>query len=113
MYPHLDNNCYFPGDTVWYKGYVVMAGTNIPCPISHILYVELLNEQGYLMERQQLVVDEKGQAHGQFALNDSLFAGFYEVRAYTKWMQQLGVTEIDISIEGITTQGQFIMKKQR
>lgn len=26
-YLHLDNNCYFLGDTIWYKAYLVEAGT--------------------------------------------------------------------------------------
>ena len=25
VYLHLDNNCYFKGDTIWYKSYVVRA----------------------------------------------------------------------------------------
>ena len=89
-YLHLDNNCYFAGDTIWYKAYVVRADDHRPTDMSRILYVELLNEQGYLMERQQLVVDDDGQAHGQFAIADSAWAGYYEVRAYTKWMLNWG-----------------------
>lgn len=90
VYLHFDNNTYFQGDTIWYKAYVVMADNNVPKPYSRVLYVELLDEQGYLKERQQLVVDEEGQANGRFALNDTAFAGFYEVRAYTKWMLNFG-----------------------
>ena len=90
VYLHIDNNTYFLGDTIWYKAYVVLADDNSPEPLSRILYVELLNQQGYLMERQQLVVDSKGQADGRFALSDSLFAGYYEIRAYTKWMLNFG-----------------------
>ena len=90
VYLHFDNNCYFQGDTIWYKAYVVLADDNSPKPLSKILYVELLNEQGYLVERQQLAIDNSGQANGQFAIADSAFAGFYEVRAYTKWMLNFG-----------------------
>ena len=90
VYLHFDNNCYFLGDTIWYKAYVVLADDNTPQPLSKILYVELLNEQGYPLERQQLVVDENGQANGQFAISDTTFAGYYEIRAYTKWMLNFG-----------------------
>ena len=90
VYLHFDNNCYFQGDTIWYKAYVVLADDNSPQPISKILYVELLNEQGYLVERQQLAIDNSGQTNGQFAISDSAFAGFYEIRAYTKWMLNFG-----------------------
>ena len=95
VYLHIDNNTYFLGDTIWYKAYVVLADDNSPEPLSRILYVELLNQQGYLMERQQLVVDRKGQADGCFAINDSLFAGYYEIRAFTKWMMNFGYEETD------------------
>ncbi|MBR3478444.1 MAG: hypothetical protein IKH43_05035 [Bacteroidaceae bacterium] len=90
VYLHFDNNCYFLGDTIWYKAYVVLADDNSPEPLSRILYVELLNEQGYLMERQQLQINKSGQADGCFAISDTTFAGFYEVRAYTKWMLNFG-----------------------
>ncbi|MCR4835657.1 MAG: hypothetical protein K5899_04620 [Bacteroidaceae bacterium] len=90
VYLHFDNNCYFQGDTIWYKAYVVLADDNSPQPLSRILYVELLNEQGYIVERQQLTINKKGQANGQFAIADSAFAGFYEIRAYTKWMLNFG-----------------------
>ena len=90
VYLHFDNNCYFLGDTIWYKAYVVLADDNSPEPLSRILYVELLNEQGYLMERQQLQINKSGQADGCFAICDTLFAGFYEIRAYTKWMLNFG-----------------------
>ena len=94
VYLHFDNNCYFLGDTIWYKAYVVLADDNTPQPLSKILYVELLNEQGYILERQQLVVDENGQANGQFAINDTIFAGYFEIRAYTKWMLNFGYEHI-------------------
>lgn len=90
VYLHLDNNCYFLGDTIWYKAYVVLADVNSPQPLSRVLYVELLDEQGYLRERQQLYLDLNGQANGQFAICDTLFSGYYEIRAYTKWMLNFG-----------------------
>ena len=86
VYVHMDNNAYAQGDTIWYNAYVVRADNNHASPLSRILYVELLDEQGYLRERQQLVVDRQGQAHGQFAIRSDAFPGHYELRAYTKWM---------------------------
>ena len=34
VYLHFDNNCYFQGDTIWYKAYVVLADDNSPQPLS-------------------------------------------------------------------------------
>ena len=96
-YLHFDNNCYRQGDTIWYKAYVVNAQDNTPRTQSRILHVELLNEQGYVVERQQLVINPSGQCHGQFALPDTAWAGYYEVRAYTNWMRNVRETADAIS----------------
>ena len=40
VYLHLDNNCYYKGDTIWYKSYVVRADNLDYTDMSHILYVE-------------------------------------------------------------------------
>jgi microcompartment protein CcmK/EutM len=90
VYLHTDGNWYYPGDTIWYKAYVVRADDHRPTDMSRLLYVEFLNEQGYLVERQQLLLDSLGQASGQVATSDRLFPGFHEIRAYTKWMLNWG-----------------------
>ena len=92
VYLHLDNTCYFVGDTIWYKGYVTRNGAGTLTDLSKILYVELLTPDGYLVERQQLAMPD-GTAHGAFVLTDSLYAGFYELRAYTRWMLNFGQCE--------------------
>ena len=92
IYLHLDNNCYFLGDTIWYKAYVVTADDLHPTNLSKLLYVELLNSDGFVVERQHVIVSDKGMTCGQFALSDSLYSGFYEIRAYTKWQLNFNVT---------------------
>ena len=89
VYLHLDNTCYFVGDTIWYKGYVTRSDKGTLTDLSKILYVELLTPDGYLVERQQLEMPD-GTAHGAFVLTDSLYAGYYELRAYTRWMLNFG-----------------------
>ena len=91
VYIHTDNGCYFVGDTLWYKAYVVRADDLLPTDISRILYVELLSPDGLLVERQQIVVSNKGHMCGQFVLTDSLYSGYYELRAYTRWMLNFNV----------------------
>ena len=53
VYIHTDNQCYFVGDTLWYKAYVVRADNLHPTDMSRILYVELLSPDGVLVERQR------------------------------------------------------------
>lgn len=86
VYVHTDNECYFVGDTLWYKAYVVRADQLMPTDMSRILYVELLTPDGLLVERQNIIVSATGFSCGQFVLPDSLYSGYYELRAYTRWM---------------------------
>lgn len=92
VYLHLDNTCYFLGDTLWYKGYVMRSDRGTLTDLSKILYVELLTPDGYSVERQQLEMED-GTAHGMFVLKDTLYAGYYELRAYTRWMLNFGQCE--------------------
>ncbi len=91
VYIHTDNQCYFVGDTLWYKAYVVRADDLRPTDMSRILYVELLSPDGLLVERQQIIVSPTGFTCGQFELRDSLYSGYYELRAYTRWMLNFNV----------------------
>ena len=84
VFIHMDNTCYFLGDTLYYKAYVQRSDTGKPTTLSEVLYVELLNPDGYLVERQVLRL-KGGQASSSFCMEDTLYAGFYELRAYTRW----------------------------
>ena len=92
-YLHLDNNCYFLGDTIWYKAYLVEAGNLRPTAESRILYVELVDPEGHVVERHRQYIGRSDADHGDFALADTLHSGYYELRAYTRWMMNFCVTE--------------------
>ena len=93
VYLHLDNNCYYRGEDIWYKAYVVRADDNSYTDMSRLLYVELVSPDGMLVERQTITISEDGDGEGSFYLTDSLYSGFYELRAYTRWMMNFCVTE--------------------
>lgn len=99
VYVQTDNNCYFVGDTLWYKAFVLRADDNKPTNMSKLLYVELLSPDGVVVERQRIVVSNKGVTCGQFALQDSLYSGYYELRAYTRWMLNFNVTHRDYTLD--------------
>ena len=90
VYVHMDNNCYFPGDTLYYKIYAVRSDKGKPSDISRVAYAELFNHEGYLVERQTIHLDN-GQGHGAFDLDTLLSSGFYELRVYTRWQLNWGV----------------------
>ncbi|MDH8702125.1 hypothetical protein M2138_001485 [Dysgonomonadaceae bacterium PH5-43] len=90
VYLHLDNTSYFVGDTIWFKSYVVSADNNTFTDLSKVLYVELLNGRGDVLDNKKLKI-ENGQAHGEFILNTKEYhSDFYEVRAYTRCMLNFG-----------------------
>ena len=93
VYLHTDNTCYFKGDTLWYKAYVVRADDLTYTDMSRLLYVELVSPDGMLVERQTVAVAPDGEGCGNFLLPDSVYSGFYELRAYTRWMLNFCVTE--------------------
>lgn len=93
VYVHTDNTCYFLGDKLWYKAYVVRADNLQPTDMSRLLYVELLSPDGLVVERQTVIVSDKGFGCGCFELTDTLFSGYYELRAYTRWMLNFNVSE--------------------
>lgn len=89
VYLHLDNDAYTLGETMWMKAYVVRASSIQPTTLSRVLYVELLNASGEIMERKLLRIED-GQATGEFKLELPIQEGFYEVRAYTREMLNWG-----------------------
>lgn len=83
-YLHFGNAAYYMGETIWFKAYVVTAEHNTLSPLSKTLYVELITTEGNVVEAKKMKIAD-GQCYGQFSLPDSLFPGFYEVRAYTRY----------------------------
>ena len=90
VYLHLDNTSYFQGDNLWFQAYIVTAERNKPSELSKTLYVELLNPGGTLVDKCILPIEE-GRCAGNFKLNKlPFYSGFYEIRAYTKYMLNFG-----------------------
>ncbi|MBQ8361275.1 MAG: hypothetical protein IJX44_04915 [Bacteroidaceae bacterium] len=102
---HFDNAGYFQGDTIWFKAYVRSTHMDRHEPLSCVLYVELLSPIGQIVHTRKLKI-ENGECHGEFPLSqhpdweevikedstsalkkvNDLLPGFYEVRAYTRYM---------------------------
>jgi len=86
---HFDNTSYYQGDNIWFKCYVT-SGQHQLSELSKTLYVELLTPGGEIIDKRILKI-ENGQCHGEFLLNQlPFYSGFYEVRAYTKYMLNFG-----------------------
>ena len=106
VFLHFDNKAYYLGETIWFSAYVVDAGTLLPIAKSKILYVELLTPDGDIVASKKLKI-VAGRCYGNLDLIgrsetfsegfsnkinviNALRSGFYEVRAYTREMQNFG-----------------------
>ena len=90
VYIHFDNTSYYQGDPIYFKCYVVTSSQLQLSQLGKTLYIELLNPGGEIVDKRILKI-ENGQCHGDFTLNQlPFYSGFYEVRAYTKYMLNFG-----------------------
>ena len=94
VYVHFDNTGYFENETMWFKAYVTRTDKMSPTDLSKVLYVELLNPSGDVLKTQKVPIDEHGQAFGDMKLDTLFGTGFYEVRAYTRYMTNWGVNAL-------------------
>ncbi|MDO5483252.1 MAG: hypothetical protein Q4F47_09495 [Bacteroidaceae bacterium] len=94
VYLHFDNTGYFENETMWFKAYVTRTDNGQPSNLSKVLYVELLNPSGDVIRTNKYPVDSLGQAYGDMKMDSLLGSGFYEVRAYTRYMTNWGVNAV-------------------
>lgn len=89
VYLHFDNTGYFKGEYIRFKAYVTRCDTERKTDLSHVLYVELVNPSGDVVERRKLKIVD-GEADGDIKVDSIQTTGFYEVRAYTRYMTNWG-----------------------
>lgn len=85
-YLHTGNEVMTLGDTLRFSSFVVEGRGHLPVAFSKILYVDLIDPNEILLLTRTLRVDSTGRSTGDFAIADSLIAGTYQLRAYTKYM---------------------------
>ncbi|HZI54407.1 MAG TPA: hypothetical protein VFD56_11910, partial [Chitinophagaceae bacterium] len=74
------------GETVFFKIYVVSAKDQTPANLSNVVYVELINPSGNVVQKSNYKVTN-GYAEGSYDFNEQAVGGIYKVRAYTTWMR--------------------------
>ena len=90
VYLHFDNTAYYLGENIWFKAYVMSGVNDEPTTMSRVLYVELVSPEGYVVKTNKYRIGSDGCCHGSFELNPLLLSGYYEVRAYTRYMLNRG-----------------------
>ncbi len=89
VFLHFDNSGYYLGETMWFKAYVTSGVDNRMTNISRVLYVELIAPEGYVVETKKYKI-VNGACDGEFELKPALLSGYYEIRAYTRYMLNRG-----------------------
>jgi len=84
-YIHTDKDMYIPGETIWYKGYLLDGSDHGGSDKSNVLHIELLNERDSIVAKQQLYVKAVG-TDGNLDIPETLMQGNYTLKAYTKYM---------------------------
>jgi hypothetical protein len=83
MYLHYDKSSYLPGETVWFKAYII-AGVQ-PSEISKTLYVELTDDAGNMLQRLTAPI-AVSSAKGNLVIPTNYKGNSVHVKAYTHWM---------------------------
>jgi hypothetical protein len=89
VYLHIDREYYLPGDTLWFKSYLVSGMTNKLEPGYKNVYVQLISPEGEVITNR-LLMSVYGTSNGDIALSDSLPSGQYTVRATTRYLENFG-----------------------
>lgn len=80
---HFDNSRYLPGQTIWYKAYLLSGNT--PSDLSKNLYIDWFDENGRLLDRIIAPV-ANAVAMGNFTVPEKFKGSSLQVLAYTRWM---------------------------
>ncbi|WP_282087043.1 TonB-dependent receptor plug domain-containing protein [Aquimarina algiphila] len=90
IYTHVDRPFYFPGETIWFKSYVVDSEHKITT-ISDAMYAELISPKGTVVKQLKIRIHE-GYAYGNFDTKQDWVGGIYTLKMYTNWMRNAGET---------------------
>ena len=89
IYIQFDKPAYAPGETVWFKAYL-MAGI-LPSEISKNCYTDWYDVNGNLLAHSVFPIVQSGAA-GEFVIPDSLSSSAVHMKAYTTWMMNFDTT---------------------
>lgn len=96
MYVHTDKPYYYPGETIWFKGYVNYATPAWRDSLSRTVYVELVDRETKTVVRSKTLKIASGVFDNNFRLSDTLAAKMYYIRAYTNFNRNFGDEDLYI-----------------
>ncbi|MDR0892137.1 MAG: TonB-dependent receptor plug domain-containing protein [Mediterranea sp.] len=90
LYLHLDKPFYGAGDKLWFKGYLLNAGSHQEDTKSNFIITELVNRSDSVVLRKKVRRDSLGIFSNAFELPATIPAGDYYLRGYSEWMRNVG-----------------------
>lgn len=85
IYIQTNHVFYKPGETVYFKLYLVKAQDQTPSYQSNVVYAELVSPAGTVAQKLSFKVTN-GYTEGSFDFTEQSVGGIYKIRAYTSWM---------------------------
>ncbi len=86
-YLQTDKTFYKPGERIWYKGFLVNGDDHKPSATSDVVYIDLIDPQGKVVQHNEHNTQE-GTYAGSFVASNP--GGLYRLKAYTNWMKNWG-----------------------
>lgn len=84
VYLHYDKAAYAPGETIWFKAYLLQG--LYPVSESKTLYTDWIDDNGTVLYHSVSPIVEGGVTNGQFEIPETFQGNAIHVHAYTKWM---------------------------
>ncbi len=85
VYISTDRTLYNPGEIVYFSLFNVKTQTLHSSNVSDMIYAELKNPEGKVIQKIKLLMGEKGIAKGDFSFPAEYNGGIYTIVAYTLW----------------------------
>lgn len=85
IYIHTNHVFFKPGESLYFKIYLVNAADQTATAASNVVYVELIGPSGAVVKKQTYHTQD-GYAEGYYEFGKEVTGGRYKLRAYTTWM---------------------------
>jgi len=89
VFIHLNKSIYFTNENIWFTSYVGVDETNSPSEYTSNLHVNLLNQQGDVLESKNIFI-KNGIGVGDFFVAEDYSSGNYFIQGYTNFMMNFG-----------------------
>ena len=89
VFLHLNKSIYLINESIWFSAYVAEDKSNSPSFYTSNLHVNLLNENGEVLESKTIFISD-GVGFGDFEISNKLPSGKYFVQGFSNYMRNFG-----------------------